>query len=199
MTKLEMLERLDSELVKGCQKCGLCNSRKTTVFGEGSPNATVMFVGEAPGQNEDEQGRPFVGAAGNLLDGMISACGWKREEVYIANPLKCRPPGNRTPTDAELTACQPYLELQIKVINPRYIVCLGRVAARWFFPQETRGISGLNGRLRPWNGRKVLVTYHPSYILHSDTDEEANKKKLLVWNDLQVLLADMRAETANSK
>ncbi len=198
MTKLEMLDRLDTELVKGCRKCDLCNSRKNTVFGQGSPDALIMFVGEAPGQNEDEQGLPFVGAAGNLLTGMIAACGWRREDVYIANTLKCRPPGNRTPTDQELNACQGYLELQIKVVNPKYIVCLGRTAARWFWPQETRGISGLNGRIRPWNGRKVLVTYHPSYILHSDTDDDANRKKMLVWGDLQVLLADIQASVAKN-
>jgi DNA polymerase len=195
MTKLEMLEKLDTEAVKQCRKCVLCDSRKNTVFGEGSPDCQVMFVGEAPGQNEDDAGRPFVGSAGNLLTGMIQACGWRREDVFIANTIKCRPPGNRTPTEAEIEACVGYLDLQIKIINPKYIVCLGRTAAKWFFPPDTRGISAQRGHFRLWCGRKVIVTYHPSFILHSATDEEADRKKMLVWEDLQILLTDMKVKT----
>ncbi len=195
MTKLEMLNRLDTEAVRDCRKCGLCETRRNTVFGTGNPNTRVMFVGEAPGQNEDEQGLPFVGKAGELLTAMINACGWRREDVFIANTIKCRPPGNRVPTPTEKEACRPYLELQIKLVNPEYIVCLGGTAMSWFFPatpEWKKSISHWRGKIHPWQDRKIVVTYHPSYILHSDTDAEADQKKGMVWADFQILLEDMR-------
>lgn len=154
----------------------------------GSPNAKVMFLGEAPGQNEDETGLPFVGKAGELLTNIILAAGWTRDEVYIANICKCRPPQNRTPRPSEAANCRPFLDLQIKVVNPAYIVCLGNVAAQNLLGVETP-ISSLRGQLYEYNGRKVLCTYHPSFLLRK---QEAKKD---VWEDLQLLIRSMKGES----
>ena len=155
-----------NEKIKTCVKCALGHTRKNFVFGSGNPNATLMFIGEAPGQEEDEQGLPFVGAAGQLLTKIIGVAGFTREEVYIANILKCRPPGNRVPLPEEVETCLPYLSRQIELINPRYIFCLGRIAA-----QNLLGLSDSLGNLRKrtyqFQQKQVFVTYHPAALLRN--------------------------------
>ena len=197
MNKIQMLQLLDQEKVKQCQKCTeLCQSRTNTVFGEGNENTRVMIIGEAPGRNEDEDGRPFCGPAGQLLDGMIAACGWKRQDVFIANCLKCRPPANRRPSQTELANCWPYLELQIRIVNPRYILCLGNTAAQTLLQKPWENISHLRQKIHEWNGKTVVCTYHPSYILQA-ADEKAEDIKRMVWDDLQRLLKEMKANEDN--
>ncbi len=171
--------------VRTCTRCQeLAETRTQTVFGVGNPEAKVMFIGEAPGADEDAQGEPFVGRAGQLLNRIIVACGWKREDLYICNILRCRPPGNRTPLPAEAANCREYLDGQISIVDPDYIVCWGSCAA-----QNLLGMTDAIGKMRgKWfsHGRaKVLCTYHPSYLLRNP---EAKKP---VWDDMQFLLADM--------
>jgi uracil-DNA glycosylase family 4 len=178
------LQQLDT-CVKGCTRCHeLATTRTQTVFGVGNPEAKVMFVGEAPGADEDAQGEPFVGRAGQLLNKIINACGWQREDLYICNILRCRPPGNRTPLPQEAANCREYLDGQISIVDPDYIVCWGTCAA-----QNLLGMTDTIGKMRgKWfqHGRaKVLCTYHPSYLLRNP---EAKKP---VWDDMQLLMADM--------
>lgn len=155
-----------NEQIKTCLNCGLGHTRRNFVFGSGSPHATLMFIGEAPGQEEDEQGLPFVGAAGQLLTKIINIAGFTREEVYIANILKCRPPGNRVPLPEEVASCMPYLLRQIELIKPRYIFCLGRTATQSLF-----GLSDSLGNLRKKTYQllqaQVFVTYHPAALLRN--------------------------------
>lgn len=174
-----------AKCVADCVRCPeLARTRTQTVFGVGDPFAKVMFVGEAPGADEDAQGEPFVGKAGQLLNRIIAACGWKREEIYICNVLRCRPPGNRTPSETEAANCREFLDGQIAVVQPKYIVCWGACAA-----QNLLGVKDPIGRLRQrfyeHAGAKVLCTYHPSYLLRNP---EAKKP---VWEDMKFLLADM--------
>jgi len=154
------------EKIKDCVQCALGYTRRHFVFGSGNPNATLMFIGEAPGQEEDEQGLPFVGAAGQLLTKIIGIAGFTRDEVYIANILKCRPPNNRVPLPVEVESCLPYLRRQIELIKPRYIFCLGRTAA-----QSLLGLTGALGSIRHKTYQsqeaKVFVTYHPSALLRN--------------------------------
>ncbi len=171
--------------VAACIRCDeLAQTRKQTVFGVGNPEARVMFIGEAPGADEDAQGEPFVGRAGQLLNRIIAACGWQREDIYICNILRCRPPGNRTPSPLEAGNCREYLDAQIAIVDPEYIVCWGSCAA-----QNLLGVTDPIGRMRGrWfqHGRaKVLCTYHPSYLLRNP----AAKKP--VWDDMLFLLDDM--------
>jgi uracil-DNA glycosylase len=178
------LQQLDA-CVNDCTRCPeLASTRTQTVFGVGNPEAKVMFVGEAPGADEDAQGEPFVGRAGQLLNKIIGACGWKREDLYICNILRCRPPGNRTPLPQEAANCREYLDGQISIVDPDYIVCWGTCAA-----QNLLGMTDSIGKMRgKWfqHGRaKVLCTYHPSYLLRNP---EAKKP---VWDDMQLLMADM--------
>jgi len=161
--------------------CQLCKLRTNLVFGAGNPDTDLMFVGEAPGENEDLQGKPFVGAAGQLLTKMIQAMGYKREQVYIANVVKCRPPGNRNPTPEEVAGCLPFLEKQIQIIQPRAIVALGTFAAQALLQTDER-ISRLRGRLIDSRGTKILATFHPAYLLRNP---DAKKQ---VWEDLQVVM-----------
>lgn len=184
MTKLEMLGTL-AEKVSGCEKCpDLVEGRLKTVFGEGNPNTRIVCVGEGPGKNESETGRPFIGECGQLLTEMLTSCGLKREDLFVLNILKCRPPNNRKPTDQECLNCRPFLEMQLKIINPEYIVCFGGVAA-----QNILKIRTPIGRLRgQWHKRdkiKVLCTYHPSFALRF----RENKQEII--KDLQLLLADL--------
>jgi DNA polymerase len=174
-----------ADQVATCTRCQeLATTRTQTVFGVGDPHARVMFIGEAPGADEDAQGEPFVGKAGRLLNDIIAACGWEREELYICNILRCRPPGNRTPSKEEAGNCREYLDAQIAIVDPEYIVCWGSCAA-----QNLLGVKDSIGRLRErfhQHGRaKVLCTYHPSYLLRNP----AAKKP--VWEDMKLLLADM--------
>lgn len=164
--------------VADCQACGLCKRRKQAVFGVGDRRADWLFVGEGPGADEDEKGEPFVGQAGKLLDAMLAAIGQKRgANVYIANAVKCRPPGNRTPEVAETAACFPYLARQIELIQPKLIVALGRPAAQTLLQAEIK-IAAARGRLFDYRGTPVVVTYHPAYLLRNLPD------KAKAWEDL---------------
>ena len=185
------LETLDAGSVRGCTACPLHERRTRTVFGEGDPEARIMFIGEGPGQKEDEQGRPFVGRAGELLDKMIVAMGLERAQVYIANIVKCRPPDNRAPTPVEVEACHRFLEQQIRTILPEAIVTLGAPAARHIL--DTReGITRIRGTWHHYDGLlpegpriAVMPTFHPAYLLRSYTEE--NRRR--VWSDLQAVMA----------
>lgn len=171
--------------VAGCTRCDeLARTRTQTVFGVGSPTARLCFLGEAPGADEDAQGEPFVGRAGQLLTRIIEACGLKREEVYILNVLKCRPPGNRTPLPHEAQNCRGYLDGQLEIIQPEFICCLGSVAAQTLLATDT-SIGRLRGKFHEYQGIQVLCTYHPAYLLRNP----AAKKD--VWEDMKLLLAKM--------
>ena len=147
-----------------CTKCRLAETRTQVVFGVGDPNADLLFVGEAPGMHEDRQGEPFVGAAGQLLTRMLAGISMTREQVYIANVLKCRPPGNRDPQEDEIETCTPWLVEQISLIQPDVIVTLGNFATK-FVLQTQQGITRMRGSIYPWHGRKVIPTFHPAAIL----------------------------------
>ncbi|MBQ6454969.1 MAG: uracil-DNA glycosylase [Eggerthellaceae bacterium] len=148
-----------------CRRCPLCDGRTQTVFGVGNPNARVLFIGEAPGKNEDLQGEPFVGAAGKYLDELLGIAGLKREEVYIANVLKCRPPGNRNPRPEEIEACAPFLREQTRTIDPEFIVTLGNFATKFVLKTEI-GITRLHGTLQQAGKFKVFPIFHPAAALY---------------------------------
>jgi uracil-DNA glycosylase len=155
--------------VRACRLCKLCQTRTHGVPGEGSPNAEIMFIGEGPGFNEDQQGRPFVGAAGQLLSEMLALIGLRREEVFITNVVRCRPPGNRDPLPDELAACDAFTQRQIAMLDPRLIVTLGRYSMARFVGQGS--MRDLHGRSREWNGITCLAMYHPAAILRTPTLE----------------------------
>lgn len=164
--------------VDACKACGLCRTRHKSVPGVGDPNADWLFVGEAPGAEEDARGEPFVGQAGRLLDNMLAALGMARNRnVYIANVLKCRPPNNRAPEPAEADACRPYLERQIELLQPKLIVALGKSAASLLLGTDAT-IASLRGRVHRYRGLPLIVTYHPAYLLRSLPD------KAKAWEDL---------------
>ena len=166
------------EAVRTCAACGLCKQRKQAVFGVGHESAPWLFVGEGPGADEDEQGEPFVGQAGKLLDSMLAAIGVKRgREAYIANVVKCRPPGNRTPAAEEAAACGPFLDRQIDLIAPRVIVALGKTAATRLLGTEA-SLASLRGKVHDYRGTPLVVTYHPAYLLRSLPE------KAKAWEDL---------------
>ena len=175
--KIEELRKLD-EQVRKCTKCDLCKSRTNVVFGVGDPEARLMFVGEAPGYYEDEQGEPFVGKAGQLLTKIIESIGMKRSDVYIANILKCRPPENRNPNTNEIVMCSPHLIKQIEIIRPKIICALGTFAAQTLL-DTTESIGRLRGKFFEYQSTKFLATYHPAYLLRNPDD----KKK--VWEDIK--------------
>jgi DNA polymerase len=168
------------ETTKDCQKCRLGRTRKNYVFGEGNEHAKVMLIGEAPGADEDEQGRPFVGRSGELLNKILSAIKFSREEVYIANIIKSRPPNNRNPEPDEIQACLPYLIRQIELIRPKIILALGKVAANTLLG-NSHTMNALRGKLHRWRNIDVIVTYHPAALLRNP-----NWKKLC-WEDVQML------------
>ena len=178
------------ERVASCRACRLCESRTQTVFGVGHPRAHCMIVGEAPGENEDLQGEPFVGAAGRLLDRMLPAIGLTRAEappaqqVYIANTLKCRPPRNRNPEPDELARCSAYLHRQIELVQPRLLLAMGRFAVQTLL-ESTEPIGRLRGRVHRWRGLPVVVTYHPAYLLRNPAD------KARAWADLCLAAAQL--------
>jgi DNA polymerase len=151
--------------ISNCPDCGLCQTRTHAVPGEGPPDAEIMFVGEGPGFNEDQQGRPFVGAAGKFLEELLAGIGRTRDQVYITNVIKCRPPSNRDPLPAEVDACRKYLERQIALIQPRLIVTLGRFSLAWFFPRDA--ISKVHGHLRRREDQFFVHMYHPAAALHA--------------------------------
>jgi DNA polymerase len=172
-------------LVAGCTRCAeLAQTRTQTVFGVGNPDARLWFLGEAPGADEDRLGEPFVGRAGQLLTKIIEACHLKREEVYIVNMLKCRPPGNRNPLPTELTNCRGYLDRQFDLIRPEFICCLGAVAAQNLL-NTTVSIGKLRGRLHQYRSAKVVCTYHPAFLLRSP----GFKKE--TWEDMKFLMREM--------
>ena len=171
-----------ARIVAGCRNCPLAASRSNVVFGEGNPDARLMFIGEGPGFDEDRLGRPFVGKAGQLLDKMISAMQFTREEVYIANIVKCRPPDNRVPTPEEAACCIGYLHRQIELIRPEVIVLLGATAVK-FLLNTTSGISKMRGRWLSYENIPVMPTFHPAFLLR----QESAKRE--AWQDLQQVMA----------
>jgi DNA polymerase len=176
-----------AETVATCTRCPeLAATRTQTVFGVGAPGAELCFIGEAPGADEDAQGEPFVGAAGQLLNRIIAACRMKREEVYICNIIKCRPPGNRTPLPNEAANCREYLERQLDLVRPRFICALGATAAQNLLG-TTQSLGKLRGRFHDYRGIPVMVTYHPAYLL-PHRNPSAKKD---VWQDMKMLLARM--------
>lgn len=166
----ETLEQIRADL-GDCHRCRLANGRKTIVFGQGNPHAELVFVGEGPGADEDEQGLPFVGRAGQLLNRMIQLAGMKREDVYICNIVKCRPPGNRTPERDEIETCSPFLLRQIQAIQPRLVCCLGAPAVRTLLGIK-EGITKIRGRFYDFSSTKALATVHPAYILRNPREEK---------------------------
>lgn len=173
-TNLEELE----EAIIGCKKCRLCQNRRNIVFGTGNPNADIMFIGEGPGADEDIQGEPFVGKAGQLMNKAFQGLGIKREEVYIANIVKCRPPSNRTPEKDEAIACLDYLRSQVLLIKPKIIVLLGNTALKNILGDEL-GISKCRGKWIEKKGIKYMPTFHPAALLRDES------KKIDFWNDLK--------------
>jgi uracil-DNA glycosylase len=181
--------------VAGCTRCSeLLATRTQTVFADGQPDVEVCFIGEAPGADEDAQGKPFVGAAGQLLNRIIAACGMKREEVYICNIIKCRPPGNRTPKPEEVLNCRGFLARQLELVRPKFICALGSCAAQSLL-NTTQSLGRLRGRFHDYNGVPVLVTYHPAYLLPHRSPE----KKRDVWEDMKLLMRRMGREIPPSK
>ena len=170
-----------------CQRCKLASGRKHIVFGAGNANAKIMFVGEGPGIEEDQKGEPFVGAAGQLLTRIIKAIQLTREQVYICNIIKCRPPGNRNPETDEIESCLPFLDRQIAAMQPDFICALGKVAAQTLLQSDVP-ISRLRGRFYEYNGIKVLPTFHPAYLLRNP------EKKRDVWEDMKMLMKEYRYE-----
>jgi DNA polymerase len=189
--KAAELEKIAEE-VRQCCQCDLGSSRTNAVPGEGNPDARIMFIGEAPGADEDAQGRPFVGRAGQLLDKIINACGLKRSDVFIGNILKCRPPENRDPRAEEIISCLPYLQRQIEIIKPEIIVALGAHAARTLL-NTTKPIGQLRGQFHEYYagiGRpptKLMATYHTAYLLRNYSQE--NRRK--VWEDMKKVLTEL--------
>jgi DNA polymerase len=170
-----------------CQRCKLASGRTHIVFGDGHPSARLVFVGEGPGYEEDRKGDPFVGAAGQLLTRIIAAIKLSREQVYICNIIKCRPPGNRNPEPDEIESCLPFLERQIAAIQPDFICALGKVAAQTLLNSSVP-ISKLRGRFYDYHGIKILPTYHPAYLLRNPD------KKREVWEDMKMLMKEYRYE-----
>jgi uracil-DNA glycosylase family 4 len=169
-----------------CTRCKLSRGRSNIVFGEGNPRAVLVFVGEGPGQEEDQQGRPFVGAAGQLLtDIIVKGMKLRREDVYICNIVKCRPPDNRNPEQDEIEACEPFLKKQLQAINPGVIVALGNVAVKTLLKTD-KGITSLRGKWQAYEGVPLMPTFHPAYLLRNPKD------KKLVWEDIQQVMEKMQ-------
>lgn len=182
-SRLRTLDEIRAE-IGDCVRCALHRSRANIVFGEGNPGAGLMFIGEGPGAEEDRQGRPFVGRAGQLLTKMIKAMGLDRSEVYIANVVKCRPPENRDPESGEIRTCFPFLQAQIEAVGPQAIVTLGRIATGAAL--ETKAsMSSLRGRFHDYRGIPVMPTYHPSFLLRTEDDRRHKKE---AWTDLQQVM-----------
>jgi uracil-DNA glycosylase len=175
-----------------CTRCKLHKARNKIVFADGNPKAKLVFVGEGPGRDEDMQGLPFVGRAGKLLTSMIEAMGLQRQDVYICNVVKCRPPENRLPEPDEIKTCSPFLLRQLEVVDPKVIVALGACAAQTLL-QTTRGISHFRGQWQEFRGRKLMATYHPAYLLRNPP------AKADVWKDLQMVMAELGLERRGAK
>ena len=173
------------EDIGDCQRCRLSGGRKNIVFGVGNPQAHLVFVGEAPGADEDQQGEPFVGKAGQLLTKMIEAMGYGRDDVYICNVIKCRPPGNRNPEPDEVASCEPFLKKQLAALRPRMIVTLGKFAAQCLLRDDSP-ISRLRGNFRTYEGISLMPTFHPAYLLRDPS------KKKEAWTDLKAVNAALK-------
>jgi len=184
LDKDRALQQLKEE-IGDCTRCNLHKERKNVVFGEGSSGARLMFIGEGPGRDEDIQARPFVGEAGKLLTKLIEKMGMKREDVYIANIVKCRPPFNRDPEEDEIASCKPFVERQAEIINPRVIMSLGRVSAQSILGMKMP-ISRMRGNFFSFNGIPLMPTFHPAYLLRNPKD------KWLVWDDAQKVLEKLK-------
>ncbi|OQY20295.1 MAG: DNA polymerase [Desulfobacteraceae bacterium 4572_35.1] len=182
----ETLDDIQTDL-GNCQRCGLASTRKNIVFGAGHPRARVVFVGEGPGRDEDQQGYPFVGEAGKLLDRILAAMGLCRDEVYICNVIKCRPPQNRNPNGDEISACEPFLRRQLAVIKPQIIVAMGRFAAQTLLQQQV-AISKLRGTWYSYQDIPLMPTFHPAYLLRNP----AGKRE--VWEDMKQVLRRLQQE-----
>jgi uracil-DNA glycosylase family 4 len=182
----DTLEKIARDL-EGCARCPLSRGRKNIVLGEGNPAARLMFVGEGPGEEEDLQGRPFVGKSGQLLDRMIEAMGLHRSQVFIANVVKCRPPGNRNPEPPEISSCSPFLYRQLDLIHPEVIVTLGKFATQTLLQTEEK-ISALRGHFQPYRGAKLMPTFHPAYLLRNP----ASKRE--AWSDLKLVAQELGIE-----
>jgi len=180
----DTLDRIRTDITPTCTRCKLHKARKQIVFGVGNPKAELVFVGEGPGRDEDEQGEPFVGRAGKLLTQMIEAMSLKREDVYICNVVKCRPPENRLPEKDEIATCSPFLQRQLGVIAPKVICCLGACSAQTLL-ETTQGISRFRGEWFDYRGAKLIATYHPAYLLRNPA------AKGEVWKDLQKVMAHL--------
>ena len=178
----DSLLKIQADLGSDCTRCKLHRGRTKLVFGDGNPKADLVFVGEGPGRDEDQQGLPFVGRAGKLLTQMIEAMGLQRKDVYICNVVKCRPPENRAPEKDEVETCSPFLLRQLDAIAPKVIVCLGSIAAQTLL-ETNRGISHFRGEWMPFRGTKLMATYHPAYLLRNPS------AKGEVWKDLQKVMA----------
>jgi DNA polymerase len=188
----DTLVKIREDIGPDCTRCKLHKGRNKIVFGDGSPKAELVFIGEGPGADEDIQGLPFVGRAGKLLTQMIEAMGLQRKDVYICNVVKCRPPQNRAPEPDEVETCSPYLLRQIDVINPKVLVCLGAVAAKTLL-ETNRGITQYRGQWLEWRGRKLMATYHPAYLLRNPA------AKSEVWKDLQKVMAELGLQAPKKK
>ncbi len=186
-SQAEQLQKLKDLRIGNCEKCKLHRARTNIVFGVGSPNADLVFVGEGPGGEEDRQGEPFVGPAGQLLTKMIGAMGLKREDVYICNVVKCRPPNNRDPQPDEVAACEPFLKEQLSILSPKVIVTLGRYATQTLL-QNSQSMGQLRGNWATYEGIDVMPTFHPAYLLRSPL------KKREVWVDLQEVMSRLGLE-----
>jgi DNA polymerase len=185
--RVAALAEVEREVAR-CTRCAeLVGNRTQTVFGTGNPYARLVFVGEAPGGDEDRQGEPFVGAAGQLLNRILQACTLRREDVYICNILRCRPPGNRAPLPEEAANCREYLDRQLGIVQPEFLCCLGAVAAQNLLG-TTKSIGQLRGQVHDHEGIQVVCTYHPAYLLRTPS---AKRK---VWEDMQMLMAEMGIE-----
>jgi len=182
-TNAQTLEELKKE-VDSCKSCDLSRTRTNVVFGSGNPKAKLMFIGEAPGRDEDIQGLPFVGRAGQLLTKIIEAMGLKRQDVYIANILKCRPPNNRAPLPTEILACADNVKRQVEMKNPKVICTLGKFASQTLLKTETP-ITALRGTFQLYDGIKVMPTFHPAYLLRNPQD------KRLVWEDMKKIKKEL--------
>jgi len=182
----QLAAQIAAEL-SGCTRCKLCQKRQNIVIGDGNLNAELVFVGEGPGEQEDIQGKPFVGNAGQLLDRMIQAIGLDRQKVYIANVVKCRPPGNRNPEPDEIQACSPFLYRQLDLIRPKVVVALGKFAAQTLLQTEVK-ITQMRGKFQPYRGALLMPTFHPSYLLRNP----AAKRE--AWIDLQLVAKELGLE-----
>ena len=179
----------------GCTRCRLHESRTQVVFGQGDPHADLMFVGEAPGFHEDRQGIPFVGPSGQLLNRLLEGIGLRRQDVYIANVVKSRPPGNRDPLPDEIAACRPWLDAQVRLVDPKVVVTLGNFAAKTLL-ETTTGITRLRGRAHPFQGRVLLPTFHPAAALHAQGRRTAGPSPLEAMEDDFRVLAELLAAKA---